>query len=290
MISLSNGHKFQYMVASGALAFDGKGWLWEKPLVWLGLIDPKLFTVVIKTVTRTPRAGNLRWTHPWSCVRLLPGDGAVNKIGLTNIGIDAWCQNVGSTMDFKNYRIVGSMLGNCEELVYMARRFNEFNFDAVEVNFSCPNVSAEQEAGAIIESMREIKKVSRHPLIIKISVDKDFLTIAEELFGIAEAVSINSVPWKLAFPNGDVTPLWRLEKKVAGGGGGVSGKPAQKLNWEAVEKLAKQGLLPVIGPSIMEHGDLRSLERLGASAFSFGAIHLRTPCKATQIVRKEMIK
>ncbi|HEY4504003.1 MAG TPA: hypothetical protein VJJ28_02755 [Candidatus Paceibacterota bacterium] len=87
MITLANGHKFKYMVASGALAFDGKGWPWERPLVWLGLIKPELFTVVIKSLTRTSRVGNLRWWKPWTCVRLIPG-GSVNKVGLTNPGIE----------------------------------------------------------------------------------------------------------------------------------------------------------------------------------------------------------
>ena len=79
MISLSNGHTFEYMIASGALGFDGKGWIWERPLVRLGLIKPELFTVVIKTLTRNPRPGNLRWWKPWTCVRLISG-GSVNKI------------------------------------------------------------------------------------------------------------------------------------------------------------------------------------------------------------------
>ena len=59
MITLSNGHSFEYMIASGALGFDGKGWIWERPLVWLGLVRPDLFTVVIKTLTRNPRPGSL---------------------------------------------------------------------------------------------------------------------------------------------------------------------------------------------------------------------------------------
>ncbi len=91
MIALSNDHVFTYMVASGALAFDGKGWPWERPLVWSGLIKPELFTVVIKSLTRNPRPGNLRWWKPWTCVRLIPG-GAVNKVGLTNPGIEWWCR------------------------------------------------------------------------------------------------------------------------------------------------------------------------------------------------------
>src|SRR6185369_4551400 len=106
MIMLSNGHKFEYMAASGALAYNGKGWLWERPLVGLGLIEPRLFTIVIKTLTRKPRKGNLRWWKPWTCVRLIPG-GSVNKVGLTNPGIDWWCWEVAPTIDFKKLSIFG---------------------------------------------------------------------------------------------------------------------------------------------------------------------------------------
>ena len=102
MITLSNGHAFEYMVASGALAFDGKGWPWERLLVWLGLIKPELFTVVIKSLTRNPRPGNLRWWKPWTCVRLIPG-GSVNKVGLTNPGIEWWCKKVGPKLDFQKF-------------------------------------------------------------------------------------------------------------------------------------------------------------------------------------------
>ncbi len=36
MITLSNGHKFEYMAASGALGFDGKGWLHERLFLVIG--------------------------------------------------------------------------------------------------------------------------------------------------------------------------------------------------------------------------------------------------------------
>ena len=119
MITLSNGHRFEYMAASGALAFDGKGWPWERPLVWSGLIRPELFTVVIKTLTRQPRKGNLRWWKPWTCTRLIPG-GAVNKIGLTNPGIEWWCAHVGPRLNFARQPLVGSIYGEENELVEMA--------------------------------------------------------------------------------------------------------------------------------------------------------------------------
>lgn len=300
MITLSNGHTFKYMVASGALGFDGKGWLWERPLVWSGLIRTELFTVVIKTLTRKARPGNLRWWKPWTCVRLIPG-GSVNKVGLTNPGIEWWCRDIGPNLDFQKVPLVGSIFGDEKELVEMTEMLNAFDLVGLEVNDSCPNADHPlQKAESAVRSTKAVKAVSRHPIIYKVSVDQDYLSIALGLEGIAEAISINSVPWKTAFPNSDKSPLWKLEKKVGGGGGGVSGKPAQKLNWLAVESLARQGSLPVIGPSVMEPEDLNLVRNLGASAISFGAIHLpnypiwlkpwtlfTNPCKPTSIVLSE---
>lgn len=285
MITLSNGHAFKYMVASGALAFDGQGWPWERPLVWLGLIKPELFTVVIKSLTRHPRPGNLRWWKPWTCVRLIPG-GSVNKVGLTNPGVEWWCREVGPKLNFRKFPTAGSIFGDERELVEMAGMLNRFDLVALEVNVSCPNTGhAIEQAEMVVNSVKAVKRASRHPVIVKVSADQDYLAIARGLVGIAEAVSLNSVPWKTVFTNGEQTPLWKLEKRV--GGGGVSGKPAQKHNWAAVEALAKQGSLPVIGPSVMEFADLEKLRGLGAKAISFGVIHLRTPWKPTSIVRKE---
>lgn len=286
MITLSNGHSFEHMVASGSLAFDGQGWPWERPLVWLGLIKPELFTVVIKTLTRNPREGNLRWWKPWDCVRLIPG-GSVNKVGLTNPGIDWWCNDVAPGIDFLRFPLVGSIYGEQGELVEMTEMLNRFDLVGLEVNPSCPNTGhSMQAAEKVISDVKAVKRVSRHPIIAKVSVAQDYLSIAAGLTGIAEAIALNSVPWEMVFP-GKRSPLWRLEKRVGGGGGGVSGKPAQKHNWVVVEALAKQGSLPVIGPSVMDFEDSNHVRNLGASVVSYGAIHLRTPCKPTSIIRKE---
>ncbi len=284
-----------YVVASGALAFDGKGWPWERPLVWAGLIRPELFAVTIKSLTRHPRTGNLRWWKPWtwlpfspwSCVRFVLG-GVVNKVGLTNPGIDWWCREIGPRLDYQGRLIIGSIFGDASELVEMAEMLNRFDLVAIEINVSCPNTGhAMDQVQMVIDSVKAVKRVSRHPIIVKVSVDQDYLAIVRELVGIAEAVSLNSVPWATAFPNGEKTPLAQLEKRVQGGGGGVSGKPAQQHNWAAVKALAKQGLIPVIGPSVMEFEDIKQLCALGAPAISFGAIHLRTPWRPTTFVKRE---
>lgn len=297
MIRLSNGHHFKWMVASGALAFDGKGWPWERPLVALGLVKPELFTVVIKSLTRYPRIGNLRWHKPWDCVRPISG-GAVNKVGLTNPGIEYWCEKIAPTIGLGSRNIVASIFGTQTELVEMAEMLNNWpQLKGIEVNVSCPNTGHTIDlAHEVIQSVRNVAQVSRHPIIIKVSADQDYMTIARHLIGVAEAISLNSVPWSTVFPN-EKSPLWQLEQRVKGGGGGVSGRPAQKHNWKAVGALALEEALPVIGPSAMDQYDVGILRKLGASAVSFGIIHLpdypvwqrpwtifTNPCKPTKIV------
>ncbi len=301
-ISLSNKHRLTYVVASGALEFDGKGWPWERWLVALGLIKPELFTVFLKTLTLSPRPGNLKMWCPWRCVALIKG-GAVNKVGLTNPGIDHWLEHTKPTIDFGKYKIAGSIFGTQEELVKMARMMDDVPLVALEINYSCPNTGhALPLASQVIDAVKAVHAVTRHPLIIKVSVDQPYLEIAAGLVGIAEAVSINSVPWAKVYSD-DRSPLWRLEQKVHGGGGGVSGVPAQDLNWKAVFELARQGSLPVIGPSVMEYDDMAKVRSLGAQAVSFGTIHMPSapiwlkpwtlftnPCKPTRFVTIEQTK
>jgi dihydroorotate dehydrogenase (NAD+) catalytic subunit len=299
MITLSNGHEMTHVVASGALAFDGRGWPWERPLSSLGIIKPELFTVVSKSVTVEPVKGNLRWFHPWTCVQLLKNGGVVNKVGLTNKGFDWFCQKVLPKIEKRGERIIVSLFGTKDELRYMARLLREYGFNCViglEINVSCPNTGHDMDkTQEVIDSVKTVYDVQSKPIIVKVSVDQDYLAIAKGLAGIADAISINSVPWHIAFPedkDGATSPLIWLMNKLkqkngnTGGGGGVSGKPAQSANWKAVAELAKSNFLPVIGPSIMCKEDIAQLQKLGAKAFSFGAIHIRTPWKPTQIIQQ----
>lgn len=277
------------MVASGALAFDGKGWPWERPLVWTGLIKPELFTIVLKTLTLEPRRGNLRWWKPWDCVRLIPG-GSVNKVGLTNPGIQHWNARVAPKIDYSRLNVVASIYGNQEELVDMTHMLNVLPLKAIELNPSCPNTGEGNKfrnTKNIIDAVHAVKRASRHPVLVKVSYDQDYVGIAQGTEGVAEAISINSVPWASVFP-GSESPLWRLEKRVKGGGGGVSGIPAQPYNWEVIKRLAMHAHQPVIGCSIMRYEDIRKVKDLGAEAISFGAIHLRTPWAPTRFVEREL--
>lgn len=271
MITLSNGHTLEYIVAAGAMAYDGKGWPWERPLVATGIIKPELFVTATKSLTRHPRAGNLRWWKPWTSVRLLPGGSMVNAIGLTNPGIEWWLRTIAARME---YPLIVSIYGASGELVEMARMLDDVPLVGIEVNVSCPNACG----GAVVNGAEAVASVSRHPVICKVNVAQDYLGIAREIERMAEAISFNSVPWDLV-----------LGAKPFPSGGGVSGRAAQKHNWRAMRRIADSGCtIPLIASSIMEHDDLARAREYGASAYSFGAIHMLRPWAPSRIVEREI--
>jgi len=283
MISLSNGHSFEYIAASGALAYDGRGWLWEWPLRWLGLLDPSLFTIVTKTLTVQPREGNLKWSHPWSSIAWLNG-GTVNAIGLTNPGLNWWLRTVVPRLSKLPTNLICSITDD-DPLVLgaMAQALRDAPIQGIELNASCPNSEHEisRNAETVIRAVREIKEKGRHPLILKLSVNQDYLGIAKASEGFVEALSINSVPWRHAFPS-QKSPLSHL------GGGGVSGQVAQKWTWKMVKELSRNTKIPVIGPGIWEYEDLDRLRQIGAKALSFGSIFMRYPWRPSAFVRRDM--
>lgn len=284
MIRLSNGHEFKYMVASGALGFGGKGWLWERPLRRMGLIDPSLFTVVIKTLTYESRKGNLRWYNPLGCIRPMWG-GVVNAVGLTNPGIDWWCENIGPFIDLGGISLVGSILSDdIDELVDMAIMLDKFKLVALEINASCPNTTEGdllKNTQKIIDACHAVKKETNLPLILKLSVVHDVIPIINGVSDVVEAISINSVPWNVIFPN-KISPLKHL------GGGGVSGKIAQEHTWRLVRKIVMMHSIDVVAPSIWDYEDIERARRLGAKAISFASVFLPYPCRPTSYVKRDM--
>ncbi len=283
MITLSNGHSFNFMAASGALAFDGRGWPWEWPLRWVGRLDPSLFTIVTKTLTRHPRRGNLRWYNPLRVVRPLAG-GAVNAVGLTNPGIDWWCREIAPQLRRSGRKLILSLEAEgpdeVKEMVRRTETLREVLF-GIELNCSCPNSFSEGERSTerTVAIVQAAKLETSLPLILKLGVTHEFLVIAKQLEGTVEALAINSVPWSVIFP-GRRSPLERF------GGGGVSGKIAQPWTWEMARTLSQRSAIPVIGPSPWGYGDIRKLFDLGVKAVSFGSLFLWYPWRPTRFVRR----
>lgn len=277
-LRLSNGHVFTFLAASGALGFDARGWPWEKPLGWLGLLRPEFFTVVLKTLTLEPQTGNGRGP---GLLKLLPG-GMVNAIGLRNPGLKIWLKNYLPRLP-SSVPIIISLAGTDDDLVKMAGQLSavlpkvDKKIVGLEINLSCPNAKLKPRDS--FAALWRIKEITNLPLIVKLGYDPNqkYLEEAEALAGRAEAVNINSVLWHYAFPN-QTSPLVKF------GGGGVSGQIAQPFNWPMVQELS--AVLPVIGPSVWEYTDIAKLFSLGAKAIAFGSIFVKRPWAPTRYIRR----
>lgn len=285
MITLSNDHQFNLLTASGALAYDGRGWPHERFILTpLGIFNMGGATHITKTLTREPRRGNLRWHKPWQVIKSIP-NGLVNAVSFTNPGFDWWYKTVGSKVRSGQLPplivSITTFQESADELKYMARLLNDIPIVGIEYNPSCPNKTS---AGATdpkvcLQHCEAIKTCCRHPLLFKGSVKTPWTPILSELQNLVEAINLNSVPWEYAFP-GQTSPLAKF------GGGGVSGQAAQPQNWALIDQLTNHTTIPVIGCSVWEAADIQILqEHYHVPAIALGAVCLRHPRIATAVAK-----
>lgn len=296
MITFSNGHKFDFGCASGAMAFRGDGWWWEQPYRWLGLLRPAEFTVIIKTLTFEPRAGNLRMYAPWRAVRLLANGGAVNAVGLTNPGYKWWCgyNTIGNPHLHtvrRGYKVIVSFMPEDDHQAFiMTHAFNKLSgrkygnsLVALQLNLSCPNVARDGGVNHICEITDGVLKRSDYPVILKLSYSDDYVQICKELDGrVAAFELINTVPFKTVFPQSE-SPLAQY-----GYDGGVSGQPIRQYAIEALQNVKRAGVrTPIIsGGGIDSLEDVLSREKMGAEGFVFGSAFIRNPALPNRVINE----
>lgn len=271
MITLHNGEKLDFIVASGALGLDGRGYFWEKPFIWAGILDPSKFVITTKTLTFNPRRGNLDYLRPWRCIRYLGNGNFANAVGLTNPGYSAWIREYYPKT--KGLKIIPSIAPEtfCEGMM-MANELDDLDIVAIEVNLSCPNSQVTKEG------LEGVFQHSTLPIIIKLAHNQ--LDICRDYYEWASAFNlINSVVWSDMFDT--ESPF-----KQYGFIGGVSGPIIKEKARQALaEAKIVCGRTPIIsGGGIDSCEEVYARYVMGARAFSFGTLFLRKPWLPNQIV------
>ncbi len=253
MITLSNGKKLLFLLASGMMGFDGKGStkthrVMYKILKFFSFYDPGLFAIITKTITLQPIEGPKK-------IRPLR-NGWWNNWGLDNPGLSRFLLN-NRGMDYKNI-IISITAQTLPEIEIMADKLNVLTPDiiAAELNVSCPNIKKYLDTDLIIDMCRFWKEISRFPLILKIGWKNKYLKIAEKTEKAIEALDINSVPED---------------------NGAISGERAQFVNWRILQQLINYTSTPIIGPSVWHYSDIELLFKMGAGAIGFGSISMIHP-------------
>jgi dihydroorotate dehydrogenase (NAD+) catalytic subunit len=259
MITLSNGKKLLFLLASGMMGFDGRGPTFAHRIMYdllkvVGLYNPTLFAIVTKTIALRPIKGPKK-------IKPLK-NGWWNNYGLHGSGLTSFLKTYGPEIRKNDNIIVSIFAKTLGELYIFANSLRHIlpNIAAVELNVSCPNIKKYLDTDLIIDMCWYWKEISQFPLILKIGKKNNYIKIAKKTEKIIQAIDINSMP---------TVDEW--------GTGAISGERAQFINWRILKQLADDTPTPLIGPSVWHYEDIERLFKMGANAVSFGSISMIHP-------------
>jgi dihydroorotate dehydrogenase (NAD+) catalytic subunit len=240
---------------------------------------------VSKTITLEPRAGNpppRLWETP---------SGLINSIGLPNKGLDGFLEHDFPFLAELPVPLIVSVMGfdhdQLSKLVSAVAERDET--EAIELNFSCPNVETGlimgADPGEIASAMEVLRPLTDKPLIAKLTPtahDQAAVARAAEGSG-ADALSlINTLPGMALHP---VTG----EPWLGAGRGGQSGPAVRAVAMNQVSEVARAVPLPIVGMGGIASGrDAADFLRAGARCVAVGTESFRDPAAGVRI-RTELV-
>ncbi len=238
--------------------------------------------VTTRTLTLEPREGHFTLRDSWPLIewptmlrmysralRRVDG-GWLNAFGWCNIGIEAYFREYFAKTARLN-RIISLGGFSADEFAGLVDVVNERvapgEIAAVEFNVSCHNVNFPFET--ILEDVlaRAVPK-SRHPVILKLSPDYDYLMHARlaARYGVAALVVMNTLKGLRLDPETG-------EPLLANRFGGLSGRAIKPVGLRIVAELRDAGVeLPIIASAgVRTFDDCREYFWAGADAASLGS-------------------
>ncbi len=235
----------------------------------------RLGAVVTKGVSSVPWEGN-----PVPRVAETYG-GMLNAIGLQNPGIDTFIERDLAFLKQYDTKVIVNVCGKTvNEYLEVAERLNEEErVDMLEINVSCPNVKEGaiafgQNRDALYDITDKIKRIAKHPVIMKLSpnvTDITEMAKAAEAGG-ADAISlINTI-------TGMKVDIYRKKFVLANKTGGLSGPAIKPVAVRMVWQCASAVKIPIIGMGgIRNAEDAIEFMMVGASAVAVGAMNFHDP-------------
>jgi len=262
------------MIASGIFGYGDE---------FMGLADyGELGALVLKTVTKEPRAGN----PPAARTAETPA-GMVNAIGLENVGIEAFLRDKLPVALTYGANIVASIAGDTpDDFAHCARLLDSSAVAAIEINISCPNVKKGGMAfGVDADSSREVVSAVRaatsKPIIAKLTPNVTDIAPIAKACERAGADAISLVNTFAAM----VIDVERQRPLLAAGTGGLSGPAIRPAAVHRVWQVAKAVKVPVIGMGgIWNANDALEFILAGASAVMLGTVLYADPAAGNRVL------
>lgn len=250
---------------------------------WFKLIDSSFVgALTLKTITLNPKEGN-------DPPRMAEGNNyVINRIGLENPGILKFLEMIDTLKALKT-KIILSLGGDTvEEYLKIAEIIKPYSneFDAIEFNFSCPNVakgglsiiSDLQNWKRIIKTVR--KTLSNSFLIAKLGIEGIFVEDATDIL-----VNNN---WDGVTLINTIRGLHFEDNKIILGG--LSGPLLKPIALRAVYEVRKRfsDIFIVASGGIYNSKDAEEFIKAGANAIGIGSALFKSPEIVEKIGRKLM--
>lgn len=241
----------------------------------------RLGALVVKTITRLPRAGN-----PPPRVVETPA-GMLNAIGLQNVGIEAFIRDKLPYLRRLEPPLIVNVAGeSVEDFRDLTKRIGDQEGVAgIELNISCPNVAGGLDfstdpnlAYRVVKAAREATQL---PLIPKLSPNvTDIVAIARAVADAgADAISlINTLV-------GMAVDVRTRQPKIGNVTGGLSGPAIRPVAVRMVWQVARAVRLPVIGMGgVVTAEDALEFLIAGATAVAIGTANFIDPTAAVKVI------
>jgi dihydroorotate dehydrogenase (NAD+) catalytic subunit len=229
------------------------------------IYDAGAGAVVTKSLGPEPRVG-----HPNPTMVAVEG-GFLNALGLPNPGVDGFLDEI-RELKAERVPVVASFFGSgVRDFERSARVLSDAGADALEVNYSCPNVD---EMGMLASDAKTVRRVTtairgatEKPIFVKLSpnvTDVAEIAMAAERGG-ADAITAGNTLKGMAI---DIDFRRPILANVTGGLSGPALKPvALRCVWEIAEAVR----IPVIGcGGVSTWRDAVEFILCGASAVEVG--------------------
>lgn len=230
--------------------------------------------ITTKTITPEPKKGN-------PAPRIVNiENGLINSIGLQNPGIDKFIQNELPKIEkYKTKKIISIAGYSPEDFQMMIKKIDDFNIDAYELNFSCPNVNKGgttimQNLDLYKKCIKISKESTEKPIIIKLGYSDRILELVE--IAINEDVKNFTLINTLKGMRFDLETGKPLLKRGIGGVSGSVIKPfALAMVYTVKQKYPEASIIGNGG--IFDSDDALEFKYAGADYFGIGTAVMMDP-------------
>ncbi|WP_185855609.1 dihydroorotate oxidase [Blattabacterium cuenoti] len=272
------------MNASGALC--------STEIELLNLLKSSSGAIITKSCTNILRKGNLEPRYfEWKL-------GSINSMGLPNLGIDFYLYFL-ENIEFKKPFFLSISGLSTEENLLLVEKSNAFsNIDALELNFSCPNINTNKKIlgynfNEISNLLEKIFEFNKKPVGIKLPPyfnDDHFNKISNILnkFPISFVTCINSIPNGIFIDINKESTVIRPNNGFGGIGGKII-KPFALSNVNKFYSLLRKDISIIGCGGITSGKDIFEHILCGATAVQVGTQFIKEGIKIFDRLKNELV-